>query len=223
MFRLLGWLRRVAARANQGPFDWKVYWEDRAKRYGVRAVYNLSHREEELAEVTTRQKQHLFPLLKQELAGSGLRGLDFGCGPGRFSPELAATLGGHVWAIDPIQSFIDKAPADEQVTYQTFDGLTIPFETGFFDVAWVCLVLGGLDDRRLDHTSTELMRVLKPGGLLFLVENTTPGRAHVRHWHFRAPADYQVLFPRTTLREIGSYLDLVERISIMAGRKEHSR
>jgi SAM-dependent methyltransferase len=213
------WLRPATGPSSQEPFDWRSYWEDRARRFGVRAVYDLGHREEELAAVTVQQEQFLFPLLKRELNGSERQGLDFGCGPGRFSPGLAAAFGGHVWAVDPIESFINKTKANDRVTYQTFDGQTLPFEKEFFDVVWVCLVLGGLNEHLLPQAASELTRVLKPGGLLFLVEDSTSGKAEARHWHARSVAVYQAVFPEIALREVGHYYDLGERISVMAGRK----
>ena len=43
------------------------YWEDRVKTYGGKAVYNLGHNNVELDEVTTKQIDIIFPLLKKKL------------------------------------------------------------------------------------------------------------------------------------------------------------
>src|SRR5262245_29125919 len=62
------------------------YWEARARSLGVRSVLNLRHTEAEIESVTAMQERILFPLLQERLRPDDRRVLDFGCGPGRFTP-----------------------------------------------------------------------------------------------------------------------------------------
>ena len=58
----------------------------------------------------------------------------------------------------------------------------------------------------------------RPGGLLFLVENTSEGKGSPR-WRFRREEDYRRLFPAIDLAHLYDYFDVGERISVLAGRK----
>jgi SAM-dependent methyltransferase len=181
---------------------------------------NIGHKEEEIEAVTRMQKETLFPLLRERLKPEDKRLLDFGCGPGRFTGDLAALIGGSVVGIDPIQRLLDLAPKAEHVEYRKLTGAGISAKNESFDVVWICLVLGGIvDERELRHSVNEIGRVLKPGGLLFLVENTTdaPDSAY---WKFRSIDEYRNLFQFAAVSPVSEYFDLGERISILAGRKD---
>jgi len=193
------------------------YWEKRARTFGPRAVLDLRHKPEETDEVTRQQQARLLPLLKQSLTGDECTVLDFGCGPGRFTGALADLIGGRAIGVDPIQVFLEIAPAHPRVEYRRLSDGRIPLSDGAVDVAWVCLVLGGIPDRDLSTTAAELRRVLKAGGLLFLVENTQ-GQSSP-HWASRTAAEYRALFPSIPLVHLDDYHDFNERISIFAGRK----
>jgi hypothetical protein len=59
--------------------------------------------------------------------------------------------------------------------------------------------------------------VLRPGGLVFLVENTSDGSGNA-FWAFRSVAEYQRLFRPVSLEHVHDYHDLGERISVLTGR-----
>ncbi len=88
---------------------------------------------------------------------------------------------------------------------------------GEADVVFVCLVLGGLRDDELPAIAAELRRVLAPGGLLFLVENTSE-KPDAPHWRYRTARAYASLFGWADLEPVLDYDDLGERISVLAGR-----
>jgi SAM-dependent methyltransferase len=195
-----------------------AYWEDRARTYGRRAVLNLGHGEDEIEAVTRYQLETIFPLLSQSLRGEERVALDFGCGPGRFTPHLARLIGGQAIGVDPTPSLIELAPVQPGVKYQVSDGHRIPLSDATVDLVWVCLVLGGIPDSQLPKTAQEIDRVLRPGGLLFVVENTAPDE-RCDHWSFRSVAEYQKLLSFASLIHLHDYEDLGQRISILAGRK----
>ena len=207
-------------RLFRGPCAGIAYWERRAREHGRRSVLNLSHAESEVEPVTQRQIDLLFPLLRKQLDGGERVALDFGCGTGRFSAVLAAAIGGSVVAVDPVQRLLDLAPASPGVSYRRMDAF-IPMDTSSADVVWVCLVLGTIvDDHILEKSRDEILRVLRPGGLLFLVENTAEKR-DIRHFRFRSEEQYRRMFPIVPLEIVGRYDDVGERISVMSGRKSH--
>lgn len=195
------------------------YWTARARKFGVRSVLNIGHTDEEVEAVTRMQREVLFPLLRERLRPREKRLLDFGCGPGRFTRDLAALIDGTVLGVDPIQCYLDLAPKDERVEYRRLEHNAVPAPNESFDAAWICLVLGGiLDARALSHSVHEIGRVLKPGGLVFLVENTSE-KADGAYWAFRSTDAYRNLFTFASLVPVAEYFDLGERMSVMAGRK----
>ena len=193
------------------------YWQWRASRYGERSVVNLAHSLDEIGAVKERQISILMPLFSQCLKGWERRAIDFGCGPGRFTPEIAKRVGRCI-GVDPIASLLELAPKGPGVEYRQMDVARIPLGDGSADVVWCCLVLGGLQGQVLTDSIIEIQRVLAADGLLFLVENTaiTP---NAEHWRFRSSEEYRRLFHSVDLAVVEHYQDAGEPISIMAGRK----
>ena len=209
--RLLRWLgARPSARQ---------YWETRAVAHGVRSVLDLRHADAEVESVTASQAGILFPLLQTCLEPGDRRLLDFGCGPGRFTCELAHLIGGTAMGADPIAHYLEIAPRAPMVEYRRLEGGRMPVPDASFDVVWICVVLGGIVTRReLKRIVREITRVLKPGGLLFMVENTSEMRDGY-YWRYRSADDYCRLFPSVALKPISEYVDIDQRMSVLAGRK----
>ena len=218
-----GWILRLARRKRlRTPAGGLSYWHERARRFGARAVLNIGHPAEHFDEVTSRQKALLLPRLQHRLEGWEKIVLDLGCGPGRFTPDLARIVEGEAIGVDPIPSLLELAPQASGVRYERMDVAAIPLPAEHVDVAWICLVLGGItDSSTLDQTIREVDRVLRPRGLVFLVENTTesPNPRGSAYWHFRSVSEYRSLLYFAPLEHLGDYLDQGEQISIMAGRK----
>lgn len=214
---LLSRLRLMPWRKHETACSTVEWWCRRAEREGERAVYHLGHGYDELADVTSCQRSAILPHVEAALTGRERTVLDFGCGPGRFSSDLARITGGEVLAVDPVRRFIDMAPAAPGVRYSWIADGKVPMPDSSYDVVWVCLVLGGLAGGELVAACSEIRRVLRTHGLLVLVENTSHG-AGSSHWHFRSVEFYCDLFPSVALTQVGDYVDLSEKISIMMGR-----
>jgi SAM-dependent methyltransferase len=196
------------------------YWEKRARQYGARSVLNINHTEEEATAVTEMQITEIFPHLRQQLNGSERLILDYGCGPGRFTRELANLICGEAIGIDPIKTLIDLAPQAANVRYEVTRTGRIPLADSCVDVVWICLVIGAIEPEALTTTCQEIRRVLKPAGLLFLVEGTNEGEDASSHYKFRPISHYVEMFaPFVHLEHLHDYYDLGERISVLAGRK----
>ena len=102
---------------------------------------------------------------------SGMRVLDFGCGPGTISVGLArAVEPGEFHGIDMEESQIGIARAAAQAgghanaTFHVGDVTNLPFEDGYFDVAHCHTLLTHVPDTQ--KALAEVKRVLKPGGLI---------------------------------------------------------
>jgi len=217
-------LRRFAARFARRAFDHPTLmqqWEDRASRFGVRAVLNLGHSEAEIPQVTERQRRELYPLFRAALRRDERLILDFGCGPGRFTGDLAEMINGRAIGVDPIRNLLDLAPPHPSVEYRLMLEDRIPLESASVDAVWICLVLGGIHGQTLEATVSELRRVMKSTALLFLVENTTTGAGDA-FWACRSVDTYRSLLAPISLTHVGDYHDLGERISVMVGRAPSS-
>ena len=109
---------------------------------------------------------HLLPHLK-----SSSRMLDLGYGPGTISVGLAKAIEpGELHGIDMGESeiMIAKASAADgghkNATFHVGDATDLPFEDNYFDAANTHAVLMHIPDT--EGTLSEVMRVLKPGGVL---------------------------------------------------------
>jgi ubiquinone/menaquinone biosynthesis C-methylase UbiE len=199
--------------------DGNNYWDNRAWKYGRRAVLNIGHTEHEIEEVTKKQKMVIFPLLQSYINGTEKVVLDFGCGPGRFTVDLAHLIDGKAIGVDPIRRFLHVAPRNERIEYLLLVNGIIPCNDESIDIVFVCLVLGGITEiNELHNSISEIGRVLQRGGLLFLIENTSD-KTNAEYWHFRSPEAYCKLINFAPLKVLSNYEDLGETITVMAGRK----
>ena len=198
------------------------YWKSRSKKYGARAVLNLFHAESEMDNMTKFQIDQIFPFVKRSLNGSEKLIMDFGCGPGRFSEHLANLVEGKTIAVDPIENFIHIAPKSKIVDYRLIENNRIPIKDGSIDLAWICLVLGGIRDEDLGKSLEEIRRVLKPDGLMCLIENTSDLK-NSSHWYFRSVPRYQELIQFCQLRKVHEYQDVGETISVLIGRVQDTK
>jgi acetyltransferase-like isoleucine patch superfamily enzyme/2-polyprenyl-3-methyl-5-hydroxy-6-metoxy-1,4-benzoquinol methylase len=195
--------------------------------YGRRAALNLVHPDSEYTAVTEMQKDELFPLLNAWIGETDKVVLDLGCGPGRFTPDLAGMVKGKAIGVDVVPAFLRLAPKQKNVEYRVMRKSTaIPMPDSSVDVVWICLVLGGLSEKIIKNLVKEIDRVLKHNGLLFIAENTTKKKS-ADYWMFRTVDQYRGFFPFVNLEHLNDYRDADERISVMAGRRyshsSHSR
>ena len=194
-----------------------AYWERRARKHGPRSVLHMGHTSAEYEQITEWQKSMLLPLLQSQLRGDERTILDFGCGPGRFTPALAQAINGRAIGVDPIETLLELAPAAPNVEYRLLKHGRIPVDDHSIDVIWIALVVGMLRGRVLQRSLQELQRVLAPGGLVFMTENTTPKRS-LKQIEFRTAAEYRALFSFAELKHLYDYQDLGETMSVLAGR-----
>jgi ubiquinone/menaquinone biosynthesis C-methylase UbiE len=199
--------------------DLTAYWKKRARRYGRRSVLDLTHPASDFDLVTESQRKTLLPLLEKQLLGSEKTILDFGCGPGRFTGALADLIDGHATGVDITEELIDLAPPAPGVAYLHIGAGKLPFPDASFDIAWSCLVLGGISDDHLCEALAEIRRVLAPGGLFFFIENTASTNSAKYYWFYRDESTYINLADFCAPTVVGRYYDLGQRITVFCGRK----
>lgn len=106
--------------------------------------------------------------------------LELGAGLGQDSHFLAE-FGFNVTATDLEQTILDidkrKQSADvrDRITFKQMDmrKLPFPFEDGSFDVVYSHLALHYFDSKTTERIFDEIARVLKPGGILAFLVNST--------------------------------------------------
>lgn len=215
---IFGLLSKQPFGGFQQAHSFHDYWEQRARQYGRRSVLNLNHALEDFEIVTEYQKREIYPHFQRALRGDEKVVIDFGCGPGRFSPDLAEMAGGRCVGVDIVVNLLDLAPKSSLVEYKVMRNGVIPMPDDCADVVWICLVLGGIVGDELINAVSEIKRVLLPGGLLFIVENTSD-QPDGDYWRFRSVRQYLEMFPFASMSHLHDYDDLGEKISVLSGRK----
>jgi SAM-dependent methyltransferase len=99
--------------------------------------------------------------------------LDFGCGLGRLSQALAVHFDS-VTGVDVAASMIEGARArnafPEKVSYVVNTAATLPFDDATFDFGYSILVLQHIPPKVAAGYISELVRVLRPGGVVVFQE-----------------------------------------------------
>ena len=97
--------------------------------------------------------------------------LDAGCGSGRYSVALAIHGAAKITAVDVSSTGLETARNNakefNQIQFQQASVLNLPFPDQSFDLVWCAGVLHHTDN--FDKGLSELTRVLKPNGKLFLL------------------------------------------------------
>lgn len=134
-------------------------------------------------------------------AGDGRRFLDLGCGTGEFAGEFPAAR--YVGA-DPSTGYLRFAARHRPGSFVASTGERLPFIDGSFDAALVLGVLHHLPDPIAREAMAELARVLRPGGVVLVMEDVPPPagenpagqlmHAIDRGGHIRGDTDYLSLF-----------------------------
>ncbi|GGK91133.1 hypothetical protein GCM10007382_09010 [Salinibacterium xinjiangense] len=107
-------------------------------------------------------------------AGPRLTCLEIGAGPG--GPSLWLALKGHEVICSNLKNTeIMAAPIHQKygvsakILYQDIDAINVPYEN-YFDVVIFKSVLGGVGSRQVDAMA-QILKSLKPGGILLFAEN----------------------------------------------------
>jgi SAM-dependent methyltransferase len=157
---------------------------------------------EDLAQL--REQERRLQLLRDAGLPQGAKVLDAGCATGGFVKCAKSHF--DMWGVDISSFAVEEArETNPEVADQLFAGLLedLNFEPHSFDAIVLWDVVEHLTFPK--GTITELARLLKPGGLLYL---STPNvgamtaRLMGRRWAFMTPPEHMCLFDRKTLSRL---------------------
>ena len=139
------------------------------------------------ANIDTRWRRRVVRKLQPRLR-SDAKILDVGCGTGDLSIELFEKTAAQVTGIDFCRPMLDRAQTKApHLCFVEGDALRLPFSDAAFDCVTVGFALRNLAS--VEQGLTELSRVLKPGGLIAVLDfsqPTVPGiRQFVRFYYRR--------------------------------------
>jgi demethylmenaquinone methyltransferase/2-methoxy-6-polyprenyl-1,4-benzoquinol methylase len=137
--------------------------------------------------IDKRWRRSVANTLLATLSEPEARVLDVACGTGDLSLTLSETGPAQVVGVDFCRPMLDIAAAKaarsgERVPFIEGDALALPFRDGSFEVATIAFGLRNLSS--VESGFKELLRVLKPGGRVAVLEFSKPS-APVLRWLFR--------------------------------------
>jgi SAM-dependent methyltransferase len=100
-----------------------------------------------------------------------LRVLDVGCGVGEFHP-FVRDMCGRLCGVDVSAASIAQARhKNPGIEYEVYDGQTLPYDSGVFDISVAVCVLHHVPPQQWHPFLCEMRRVVRPGGLVCLIEH----------------------------------------------------
>ncbi|HEY3541209.1 MAG TPA: class I SAM-dependent methyltransferase [Gaiellaceae bacterium] len=114
----------------------------------------------------------LLRLVRRRLGDPGtVRALDVGCGAGETDRHLVSELR-EIHGVDVSPEILETARAENpSVTYSAYDGERLPYEDGEFDLAFAICVVHHVPPPQWPSFARELARVVRPGGLVTVIEH----------------------------------------------------
>jgi len=188
--------RRLTRTVRDAVFDPYKYWEDRAARMGASAVGDVGWDKEAWDAETAYDLDTVVPFFKEHLPQPSLRILDFGCGVGRFTSALAALTEEGAVGVDATASLLaiaDKNKTHDKASFVQARG-QLPFPDNHFDGVWVAYVMIHIIGDAKARVAEELLRVLKPGGQIFITEGVNTWRTGSAHCDFVSVDRYREIF-----------------------------
>lgn len=150
--------------------------------------------------------------------------LDLATGTGDMAIEMARAIpAAHVTGADLSQGMIDigrqkveRHGLQERVTLEVADALALPFPDGSFDV--ITIAFGVRNFEHLEDGYREMQRVLRPGGLLVVLELTPPASAVVKPFYNLYTRGIIPAIGRMVSRDSRAYTYLPQSIAAVPAR-----
>lgn len=169
--------RRLADRLAEAASD--TLGEPESTKLGVgRGKVFPSSRAASLLNPARRMVQSPTRLAARLGVPADSRVLELGCGPGYFSPSLAAVIPSGQLVLADLQRPMlvharARVEAHGNVRFVQADATRLPLEAATFDAVVIVLMLGEVPDR--DACVAECRRVLRSGGVAFFAETRRDG------------------------------------------------
>jgi len=176
-------------------------FDEHARSYDVEMRHAIAFIGQEHEYFTRRKVDALLDVTTRRIGDPGaLSFLDVGCGIGR-TDELLAPRVGRLHGADPsAESIARAAEANPTTTYDGYDGVTLPYADGSFDVVFAICVMHHVDLVDRPRFTRELRRVVRPGGAVVVFEHNPYNPATRRAVRNCAFDDGVVLVNRRTVR-----------------------
>ena len=192
-------------------------WNQRAAHAGLYAVFSMRWDYDECLELDHSQRCWLLEKLPG-LVGRTI--LDIGCGIGRLTKPLSEKAAS-VTGIDISDVMLEKARlsvTDANVSFVKASASSLPFGDQEFDVVLAVFVLQHiLDDALFESALREILRVLKQGGSILIVDGIGSVKDRIPNSPtvIRTLAEYDVLKKRCTLISLQETLCVGDRYTVM--------
>jgi len=149
---------------------------------------------------------------------AGGRYLDVGCGTADVAIEILRQCPDcQVVGIDPAEGMLDigrrklaAARLADRARLQTGDAVRLPLESNTFDAAIAAFCLRNVTDRAA--ALAEMGRVVRPGGLVVILELTRPRKRLLRLGHRIYTRAFAPLLGAIIARDRGAYRYLVDSV-----------
>ena len=128
---------------------------------------------------------------------SGAKVVDVGCGPGRDT-ALFTRRGYWTTGLDYSRGMLQEALQRAPAPYLQGDMRDLPFAANRFDGAWVCASLLHLPREESPRALSEVWRILKPGGIVFLALKEGRGE----RWDMRKGKRFFTFFQEEEIRNL---------------------
>lgn len=121
---------------------------------------------------TAAKARHLRRLFHERFDGTDARAiLDIGCGVGGIHPMLS-DLPASLTGVDVSERCLARArEVNAGVEYRAYDGATLPFDDGTFDLCFTICVMHHVPPARWPRFMSEMFRVTAAGGLAVVIEH----------------------------------------------------
>jgi demethylmenaquinone methyltransferase/2-methoxy-6-polyprenyl-1,4-benzoquinol methylase len=151
--------------------------------------------------------------------------LDIATGTGDLAIKLAKEIdGSHVTGVDLSEGMIavgqqkvDQANLSDRITLATADALQLPFPDNSFDA--ITVAYGVRNFEHLDKGYLEMLRVLRPGGLLCVLELTPPSSPMVKPFYAAYTRGIIPIVGRLLSNDKRAYTYLPESIAAVPARE----
>ena len=143
----------------------------------ARKNFEESFKSKKYYEMQTQDNEHLRRILDSLLINNNSRVLDLGTGSGYLAFPIAEShvdceVVGLDIVVDALENNRNMAKEEglDNLTFVSYDGITFPFEDNTFDCIVTRYAIHHFPD--IDKGFSEIQRVLKPGGQLFISDPT---------------------------------------------------
>ena len=156
--------------------------------------YNKSAEEYAKSQAGTESNADLNKL--KSLLNSGNKVIDVGCAAGRDT-RILKDMGFEVIGVDLAEKLLEIARKNNpDIEFAVADMRDLPFENSSFYAVWASAILHHLDKSEMPQALEEFLRVLIPGGILYIYTKVGEGRLRTQEASVNGETrDFELITP----------------------------